>query len=123
MNINRVILVGNLTQTPELKHTNSGAAVCDLRMAVNNKRGSTEETLFTDVTVWGVQAENCCKYLSKGRNIGVDGRLKLDAWEDDNGQKRTKISVVADNVQFGNNPDSQQEDAKAPSKEEEAIAF
>ncbi len=101
---NRVILMGNLTADPEIRYTPSGTAVGDLRMAVNRKYktadGEThEEACFVSVTVWGNQAENCEKYLSKGRPVLVEGRLKLDQWEKD-GQKFSKLSVVAQNVQF-----------------------
>jgi single-strand DNA-binding protein len=102
---NRVILVGNLARDPELRYTPSGTAVTDLRLAVSEKRGRgenrREETLFTDVTVWDRQAENCCEYLSKGRAILVEGRLVMDEWEDrESGQKRTRLKIVANTVQF-----------------------
>ena len=85
---NKVILVGNLTRDPELRYTSQGTAVSDLRLAVTTVRGGRgqqerrEETLFIDVTVWDRQAENCCKYLSKGRSVLVEGRLQLDTWDD-----------------------------------------
>jgi single-strand DNA-binding protein len=102
---NRVILVGNLTHDPKLRYTPKGTAVCDLRMAVNTVRGGKgerkEDTLFIDVTVWDRTAEHCAEYLSKGRPVLVEGRLTMDAWDDrETGQKRTKIKVVADKVQF-----------------------
>src|ERR1051325_4943808 len=79
-NINRVVLVGNLTRDPELRHTPSGMAVCSLRLAVNTRRKDsatgewTEKPNYFDITVWGNQGENCAQYLSKGRPVGVDGR-------------------------------------------------
>ena len=103
---NRATLVGNLTRDPELRYTPQGTAVTDLRLAVTTVRGGRdqerkEETLFIDVTVWGRTAENCSEYLSKGRPVLVDGRLQLDSWEDrETKQKRTKIKLVAQVVQF-----------------------
>jgi len=104
-NLNKVMLMGNLTQDPELRHTPSGTAVTDLRLAVNrvwfDKQTSEkkEETVFIDVTLWDRTAENACQYLSKGRPVFVEGRLKMDEWNDkESGQKRSKISVTAENV-------------------------
>jgi single-strand DNA-binding protein len=101
---NRVILMGNLTQDPELRYTPQGTAVADLRLAVNNPRRRSdgqEDTVFVDVTVWDRQAETSCEYLSKGRAVLVEGRLRLDTWEDrQSGQKRSKLAVTAQNVQF-----------------------
>ena len=105
-NLNKVFLIGRLTQDPELRYTPGGAAVTDLRMAVNRifagREGETkEETLFIDVTVWNRQAENCCQFLKKGRQVHVEGYLRTDSWDDRaTGEKRSKIKVVADNVQF-----------------------
>lgn len=105
--VNRVILVGNLTRDPELRHTPSGTAVTELGLAINrtwyDKQASEkrEETTFVDVTVWGKSAENCAQYLSKGASALIEGRLQLDQWEDrETGQKRSKLKVVAENVQF-----------------------
>ena len=105
MNFNKVLLAGNLTRDPELKYLNSGTAVCDLRLAINRrfKRGDGEwgeETCFLDVVVWGRQGENCNQYLKKGRGVFVEGRLKLDTWETQDGQKRSKHRVVGERVQF-----------------------
>jgi single-strand DNA-binding protein len=104
-NYNRVILVGRLTRDPELRSTPSGVAVTDLPLAVSETvgRGDTrkEEVVYVDITVWDRQAENCCKYLSKGSPILVEGRLKMDQWEDrETGKKRSAIRVRADRVQF-----------------------
>ena len=80
-NINRVVLVGNLTRDPELRQTPSGMAVCSLRIAVNTRRKDnstgqwTEKPNYFDITVWGAQGENCAQYLAKGRPVGIDGRL------------------------------------------------
>ena len=103
-NINSVVLVGNLTRDPELRHTPSGTAVTTLRLAVNDrvKRGEEwqETPYYFDVTVWGRMAENCAQYLSKGRPVGVQGKLTWREWEAQDGTKRQSVEVVADNVQF-----------------------
>jgi single-strand DNA-binding protein len=105
-NLNKVMLLGNLTRDPELRHTPTGSAVADLGLAVNRKvqdgnGGWKDETTFVDVTVWGASAENANKYLTKGRGVFVEGRLQMDVWDDKTtGQKRTKLKVVADNLQF-----------------------
>src|SRR5438477_4785503 len=105
-NINRVVLVGNLTKDPELRHTPSGTAVCSLRLAVNSRQkdaGSgewTEKPNFFDITVWDKQGENCAQYLSKGRPVAVDGRLDWREWEAQDGSKRQAVEVIADTVQF-----------------------
>jgi single-strand DNA-binding protein len=111
--INRVVLVGNLTRDPELRQTPNGTSVCDLGLAVNDRRKQGEEWVekanFFDVTVWGAQAESCSRYLSKGRQVAIDGRLDLQTWESstscescgaESTQKRSKIKVIAQNVQF-----------------------
>ena len=104
-NLNKVFLIGNLTADPELRYIPAtGTPVADLRMAINRSWASRdgerrEEVLYIDVTVWDRMAENCCKYLKRGRPIHVEGYLKLETWES-NGEKRSKIKVVADNVQF-----------------------
>jgi len=105
-NINRVVLVGNLTRDPELRHTPSGTAVCSLRIAVNTRRKDAatgewgEKANYFDITVWGNQGENCAQYLSKGRPVAVDGRLEWREWEAQDGTKRQAVEVVADSVQF-----------------------
>ncbi len=105
-NINRVVLVGNLTRDPELRHTPSGMAVCSLRLAVNTRRKDsatgewTEKPNYFDITVWGNQGENCAQYLSKGRPVAVDGRLEWREWEAQDGSKRQAVEVIADTVQF-----------------------
>lgn len=102
---NKVILMGNLTRDPELRVTPKGTAVCQVGIAVNqsyrDKEGNTrEETTFVDVDVFGRQAEVIAKYMSKGRPILVEGRLKLDSWETKEGDKRNKLKVVLENFQF-----------------------
>jgi len=93
-NLNKVLLMGNLTRDPEVKYTPKGTAVGDLAIAINDsykaQDGSIKETVtFVDVEVWGRTAENCKQYLSKGRPVFVEGTLKLDQWEQD-GQKSDK---------------------------------
>jgi single-strand DNA-binding protein len=105
-NINVVVITGNLTQDPELRHLGSGTAVCELRVAVNSRRkdGSTGEWVdkpnYFNVTVWGAQGENCANYLSKGRPVAVEGRLDWREWEAKDGSKRQAVQIVANSVQF-----------------------
>lgn len=103
--LNQVVLLGRLTENPELRYTSGGTAVCDITVAVNRyyrdmNDERQEETSFVPVTVWARQAENCCEYLSKGSQIALTGRLKMDKWENDAGEPRSKLKVVANNVQF-----------------------
>jgi len=103
---NRIIMIGNLTRDPEYKTLPSGQAVCRLTIASNRQfknRQSGEmvqEVCYVDVDVWGAQAESCRQYLAKGRPVLVEGRLKLDNWQDQNGQNRSKHSIFADRVIF-----------------------
>lgn len=104
---NRVVLVGNLTRDPEHRQLNgSGQAVCRLSLAVNRQfknrqsGANVQEVLYIDVDVWGAQAESCRQYLQKGRPVLVEGRLKLDSWQDQSGNQRSKHSIVADRVVF-----------------------
>ncbi len=103
---NRVILVGNLTRDPELRYLASGTAVTDIGLAVSEKRKNAngeliEETTFVDITLWGRTAEVVSEYLSKGSPALIEGRLKLDSWEDkQTGQKRSKLKVVGDRMQM-----------------------
>jgi len=109
---NRVLLMGHLTRNPELRYTPSGTAVSDLGLAVNesfkNKAGELiEQTCFVDVVVWGRQAETASEYLHKGSPVFVEGRLQFDQWENKEGEKRSKLRVRADRVQFlGSAPQS-----------------
>jgi single-strand DNA-binding protein len=103
--INRVVLVGNLTRDPELRHTPSGTAVCNLRLAVNTRRKDetgqwVDKPNYFDITVWGNQGERCAQYLAKGRPVAVDGRLEWREWETPEGNKRQAVDIVADTVQF-----------------------
>jgi single-strand DNA-binding protein len=103
-NINRVVLVGNLTRDPELRHTPGGTPVCSLRVAVNDRKKDesgnwVDAPNYFSVSVFGNQAESCAQYLSKGRPVGIDGKLRWREWEKD-GVKREAVEVVADSVQF-----------------------
>lgn len=102
--LNKVFLVGNLTRGPELRYTPSGSTVCTFGLAVNRKYKSgdewKDETCFVDITVWGKQGEACAQYLSKGSAALIDGRLNFRTWETDDGQKCSKLDVVANDVQF-----------------------
>ncbi len=105
-NINRVVLVGNLTRDPELRNTPSGTAVCSLRIAVNTRRKDnstgqwTEKPNYFDITVWGNQGESCAQYLAKGRPVAIDGRLEWREWDAQDGTKRQAVEIIADSVQF-----------------------
>jgi len=104
--LNKVFLIGNLTRDPELRVTPKGTAICQFGLAVNrqfkDESGQTrDETTFVDIEAWGKQGELVSKYLTKGSPAMVEGRLKLDQWEDKtSGQKRSKMKVVLENVQF-----------------------
>jgi single-strand DNA-binding protein len=103
---NRVLLLGNLTRDPEIRYTPKGTAVADIGIAVNRSYTSEsgerrEETTFVDVTLWGRTAEIAEKYLKKGRQVFIEGRLQLDSWEDkQTGQKRNRLRVVGENMQM-----------------------
>jgi len=105
-NFNKVLLMGNLTRDPELRYLQSGQAVVKIGLAVNRKyrnrntQEMVEETTFVDVEGWGQQAETFSKYMSKGRPVFIEGRLRLDSWEGKDGQKRNKLVVVMENFQF-----------------------
>ena len=105
--VNKVILVGNLGRDPEVRYTSGGQAVASLRVATSrswtDKQSGQkkEETEWHEVEVWGKQAEQCGEYLSKGRQVYVEGRLKTDKWQDKaTGQDKFRVKVVAENVRF-----------------------
>jgi len=133
--LNKVILIGNLTADPELRYTPSGTARTRFSIAVNrqykNASGQLqEEVTFVPIITWGSQAENCANYLSKGRSVAVEGRLRIDSFENAEGERRKVVEVVANSVQFLGGParsgngggtvaERPQESApKAPSDEE-----
>jgi single-strand DNA-binding protein len=104
-NINRVVLVGNLTRDPELRHTPGGTPVCSLRIAVNSRRRDesgqwVDKPNYFSISVFGNQAESCAQYLSKGRPVAVDGRLDWREWQAQDGGKRESVEIVAESVQF-----------------------
>src|SRR6516225_8495755 len=102
MNLNRVLLIGNLTRDPELRHTPKGTAVAELGLAINRawtdeQNVKREETTFVDITLWGRTAEIAQQYLHKGSPVFIEGRLQLDSWDDkQTGQKRSKLRIVAE---------------------------
>jgi single-strand DNA-binding protein len=119
-NLNRVLLIGNLTRDPELRYTPKGTPVTEIGLAVNRIYSGEdgekkEETTFVDVTLWARQAEIAGQYLKKGRPVFIEGRLQLDTWDDkQTGQKRSRLRVVAENLQLlGSRQDS--EGSSAPS--------
>ena len=102
---NRVVLVGNLTRDIELRYTPSQMAVTDMGLAVNDRRKNAqgewvEETTFVDVTLWGRTAEVASEYLKKGASVLIEGRLKLDTWQANDGQKKSKLRVVGEKMQM-----------------------
>ena len=100
VSFNRVILAGNLTRDPELRFTNDGIPVCGFGLAVNRVRSKNEEVDFFDVSAWRELGETIANYKKKGDPILVEGRLQYRTWEAQDGSKRSKVDVVADNVQF-----------------------
>lgn len=107
--MNKVFLAGNLTRDPEVRYTPSGSAVADLNMAINRVYTSAsgeqkEEACFVSVVVWGKQAETCGEYLSKGSPVLVEGALQFDQWQTESGEKRSRLRVKADRVQFLGRP-------------------
>jgi single-strand DNA-binding protein len=119
---NKVILVGNLTRDPELRYTSKGTAIAKIGLAVNRVWTSEtgekkEEVTFVDVDVFGRTAENVGQYMRKGSPILIEGRLRLDQWDDkQTGQKRSKLGVVAETVQFLGGPRSGEGSAPAPAR-------
>lgn len=104
-NFNKVFLMGNLTRDIELRHTSGNQAVANLSMAINRRWKSAdgqdkEEVTFVDCEAWGKTAETLAKYLQKGRPVFIEGRLKLDQWEDKEGKKQSKLRVTVDGFQF-----------------------
>ena len=104
--LNKVMLIGNLTRSPELRVTPKGTAICQFGLAINRtfkdeSGASRDETTFVDIEAWGKQGETVAKYCAKGRPLFVEGRLKLDTWDDKTtGQKRSKMKIVLENFQF-----------------------
>lgn len=114
--VNIVVLLGNLTRDPELKYTPSGAAVCEFAVALNYIRGKgdekKEDVSYVNICAFGKTAENAAEYLKKGRQVHVSGRLQEDRWETPDGQKRSKMKVVAERITFvGGRVDAQPAEA------------
>lgn len=110
-NLNKVMIIGNLTSDPEVRTTPRGTSLTELRLAVNrissgpNEGERREEVTYLDVTCWGRQGEIAAQYLSKGRPVFIEGRLQMDQWEDkQTGQKRSRIRIVAENLQMLGSP-------------------
>lgn len=125
-NYNRVLLMGNLTKDPELKIVGQGggASVCNFRLAINREWTAKDgekhkEVCYVSVTAWQKQAENVAKYLMKGSPVFVEGRLQSKNWETDSGEKRQKLEVVADRVQFLPSNKRKSEDGQAEAGEED----
>lgn len=103
--VNHVMVLGNLTRDPELRYTPNGTAVCQLGVALNRRWRDQagelqQEVTFVDVTVWNKQAESVAQYLTKGRAVAIEGRLQLDTWETEAGERRSRLKVVAQRVTF-----------------------
>ena len=103
--VNHVMVLGNLTRDPELRYTPNGTAVCQLGVALNRRWRDQagelqQEVTFVDVTVWSKQAESVAQYLTKGRAVAIEGRLQLDTWETEAGERRSRLKVVAQRVTF-----------------------
>ena len=104
-NVNVVVITGNLTKDPELRSTNGGTSVCEMRVAVNSRRKDqsgqwVDKPNYFDVVVFGAQGENCANYLSRGRPLAVEGRLDWREWEAKDGGKRQAVQIIANSVQF-----------------------
>ncbi|MBL9178195.1 MAG: single-stranded DNA-binding protein [Verrucomicrobiaceae bacterium] len=123
--LNKVMLIGNLTRDPEVRYTPKGSAVCDIGLAVNRVYSSesgekVEEVTFVDVVLWSKLAELAGKYLHKGRPVFIEGRLQMDSWEDkQTGQKRTRLRVVGEQMQFLGSPQGGGDRAPAGGGDEE----
>ena len=100
--MNRVCLIGRLTTKPELRYTTSNIACTNITVAIDRNYGEEKKADFISVVVWRKQAENVCKYLDKGSLVAIEGRLQQNSYEDRDGNRRYKLDVVADNIQFLN---------------------
>lgn len=121
--LNKVILIGNLTADPELRYTPSGTARTRFSIAINrqykNASGQLqEEVTFVPIVTWGSQAENCANYLSKGRAVAVDGRLRIDTFENADGERKKVVEVVASSVQFLGGPPRQSDSGPSDAQTE-----
>ncbi|MBM76061.1 MAG: single-stranded DNA-binding protein [Proteobacteria bacterium] len=133
--VNKVIIIGNLTRKPELRHTRNGTAVTTLSIATNDRRkieGVWQDVAeFHDAILFDRPAENCCKFLDKGRQVYVEGRLQTRKYTDKNGNDRRKTEILVDNVQFlggkdgsrRNTSSSNNAPPKAPKKQSQDSGF
>ena len=127
-NLNKVLLIGNLTRDPDLRYIPSGAAVANFGLAINrtytNSTGEkVEDVCFVDVVAWSRLAEVCGEYLTKGRPVFIEGRLQMDSWEQEDGKKRSKLKVIAQNIQFLGGAKSAPEEEGANDDEDDDIPF
>lgn len=117
--INTVVLVGRLTRDAQLKYSNNGLAITELSIAVNTQRKQgdqwVDEANFFDVTLFGRQGEAIQRYLVKGKQVGVEGRLKQDRWQNQEGQNRSKVTIVANNVMLLGDPRGERAGGQGPS--------
>lgn len=122
-NLNKTFLIGNLTRDPDLRYIPSGAPVANFGLAVNRTYTDSngekqEDTCFVEIVAWNRLAEVCGEFLAKGRPVFIEGRLQMDTWEQEDGQKRSRLKVVAQNIQFlGSGPKA---DSEASSGEEDS---
>ena len=134
--LNKVILIGNLTADPELRYTPSGTARTRFSIAVNRQYKDAsgqlqEDVTFVPIVAWGSQAENCANYLSKGRSVAVEGRLRIDSFENAEGERKKVVEVVASSVQFLGGPPRQSDtpasappsDSESDTKPEQEVPF
>lgn len=124
MNINRVVLTGNLTRQPQLRKSQAGTSVLPMRLACTTRKKDTNGEWqdcpnYFDITAFGVVADNCSTYLTKGRGIAVDGRLVWKEWETDSGERRQSVQIVADQIQFLSNGQNHKSDTQGVPEEHE----
>lgn len=112
--MNKFIGLGNLTKDPELKEIKSGKSVCTFSIAINNKVNNS--VTYIDVETWNKSAQNCSRFLSKGRKVLIEGRLQLNTWQSQSGESRTKLFCVADLVTFLDKSENQESNAIQESK-------
>jgi single-strand DNA-binding protein len=118
--VNVVTLIGNLATDVEVREVGNDLKVANFLLAVD-RPGADDEADFVRITAWNRQAEVCGQFLSKGRRVGVDGRLRSSSWEDDDGKRRTAIEVVAKSIEFLSGPRDRQEDSAEIPFEEAAV--
>ena len=112
--MNKFIGLGNLTKDPELKEIKSGKSVCTFSIAINNKVNNS--VTYIDVETWNKSAQNCSRFLSKGRKVLIEGRLQLNTWQSQSGESRTKLFCIADLVTFLDKSENQESNATQESK-------